>query len=223
MAGTTSIKRNLIAKSNTTIVAVTSGACFVVVFCAVASVSLLNQLSYQNRIIGADKTALKQLKDDIVATKSLESSYNAFTGTPTNIIGGNPSGTGSQDGSNVKIVLDALPSKYDYPALATSLENILINQTVKIQSITGVDDAANQSNNQTSPSPIPQPMPFQIIVQGDYGSIQNVVKALERSIRPFQVQSMELSGDQNQLVLTVNAQTYYQPAKNLNIKTKVIQ
>jgi hypothetical protein len=223
MAGTSSIKRTLIAKSNTTIVAVTSGACFIVVFCAVASVSLFGQLSYQNRIIGADKTALKQLKDDIQASKSLEASYKAFTSTTTNIIGGSPNGTGSQDGTNAKIVLDALPSKYDYPALATSLENILTSQTVQIQSITGTDDAANQSNNQSSTEPAPQPMPFQAIVQGNYPSIQNVVSAFERSIRPFQIQTMELSGDQSQLSLTIDAQTYYQPAKNLNIRTKVVQ
>ena len=223
MAGAASIKRTLIAKSNTTIVAVTSGACFVVVFCIVASISLFDQLGYQNRIIGADKAALNQLKDDAQATKSLEASYKAFTGTPTNIIGGNPNGTGNQDGTNAKIVLDALPSKYDYPALATSLENILINQTVQIQSITGTDDAVNQSNNQSSSNPSPQPMPFQVIVQGNYSSAQNVVTAFERSIRPFQIQTIELAGDQNQLALTIAAQTYYQPAKNLNIRTKVVR
>ena len=223
MAGTSSIKRTLIAKSNTTIVAVTSAACFIVVFCAVASVSLVSQFAYQNRIISADQTALKQLKDDIQASKSLETSYKAFTNTSTNIIGGNPTGTGSQDGSNAKIVLDALPSKYDYPALATSLEKILTSQTVQIQSITGTDDAANQSTNQSSIEPAPQPMPFQIIVQGNYDSIKNVVDAFERSIRPFQVQSLELAGDQSQLSLTISAQTYYQPSKNLNIRTKAVQ
>src|SRR6266568_2769573 len=155
MAGMTSIKRSLIAKSNVKIVVAISGACFVVVFCAVASVSLLSQLAYQNHIISADKSALKQLKSNIQAAQSLETSYGAFTGTPTNIIGGNPNGAGPQDGNNTKIVLDALPSKYDYPALATALENLLSNQSVQIQSITGIDDAASQAGNQSSPDPTP--------------------------------------------------------------------
>src|SRR5579862_1134199 len=102
MAVVNSIKRNLIAKSNTTILAVTSGACFIVVFSVVASISLFSQFGYQNRIIGADKKALSQLKVDIQATQSLETSYAAFTGTPTNIIGGNPTGSGPQDGTNTK-------------------------------------------------------------------------------------------------------------------------
>lgn len=223
MAAIASIKRNLIAKSNATIVAVTSGACFIVVFCLVASASLFSQFMYQNRVIGANQTALRQLKANLQATDSLETSYNAFLSTPTNIIGGNPNGTGPQDGSNTKIILDALPSRYDYPALATSLENILTNQSVQIQSITGNDDAVAQANNQSSVNPSPQPMPFQVVVGGNYTSIQNVVSAFERSVRPIQIQTMELSGDQSQLTLTISAQTYWQPAKNLSISTKVIK
>src|SRR5581483_3897119 len=136
---------------------------------------------------------------------------------------GNPSGTGPQDGSNTKIILDALPSKYDYPALVTSIENIVASQAVQIQSITGVDDAANQASQQTSTNPSPQPMPFQVVVLGDYASIQNVVHAFERSVRPFQIQTTELSGDQNKLTLTVKAQTYWQPARDLSTHTEVVR
>lgn len=223
MAGAPSIKRTLIEKSNATVVATTSVACFIVIFCAVASISLFGQFVYQNRVIGANRAALDQLKSDIQSTKSLVTAYDAFISTPANSIGGNPNGSGPQDGNNAKIILDALPSKYDYPALVTSLENILTSQSVKIQSITGTDDAANQAANQTSSAPTPQPMPFQVVVTGDYGAIQKVVNAFEHSIRPFQIQTMELSGDQSQLTLTINAQTFWQPAKNLDIRTKAVE
>jgi len=66
-------------------------------------------------------------------------------------------------------------------------------------------------------------MPFQVIVQGNYNSVQNVVNAFERSVRPFQIQSMELSGDQSQLTLNITAKTYWQPAKSLNINTEVVK
>jgi hypothetical protein len=221
--GMLSIKRTLIAKSNTTIVVITSGACFIVVFCAVASLSLLSQLSYQNRVIGADKDALKQLRLNVQAAQNLAVSYSAFTSTPTNIIGGDPHGSGQQDGDNTKIVLDALPSKYDFPALATSLENLLNNQGVEIQSIGGTDDAANQANNQSSSSPAPQPIPFQIQVQGDYNAIQRVIGAFDRSVRPFQIQTLQLGGDQNKLTLTITAQTFWQPTRDLSNRTKVVK
>lgn len=223
MAAVPSLKRALIEKSNTTIVVVTSVAAFVVVFSLVASWSLFGEFTYQNKIIGMNRAALDQLNKDIQSTNSLEASYNAFIGTPTNAIGGNPNGTGPQDGTNAKIILDALPSKYDYPALVTSLENILTSQSVQIQSISGTDDAVTQAANQSSSNPTPQPMPFQVVVTGNYSAIQNVVSAFEHSIRPFQVQTMELSGDQNQLTLTISAQTYWQPAKNLNIASEVVR
>jgi len=223
MAAVPSFKRALIEKSNTTIVVVTSVAAFIVVFSLVASWSLFSQFLYQNKVIGMNRTALDQLNKDIESTKSLETSYNAFISTPANAINGNPQGTGPQDGTNAKIILDALPSKYDYPALVTSLENILTSQAVQIQSISGTDDAVTQAANQSSSTPTPQAMPFQVVVTGNYAAIQNVVSAFQRSIRPFQVQTMELSGDQSQLTLTINAQTYWQPAKNLDISSEVVQ
>jgi len=223
MAGAPSLKRALIEKSSATTVAVTSVAAFIVIFSLVAAWSLFDQFTYQNRVIGASQTALTQLKADIDSSKSLDSAYTAFTTTSTNAIGGNPTGDGPQDGSNAKIILDALPSKYDYPALATSLENILTSQSAQIQSITGTDDAVTQSANQSSAQPTPQPMPFQVVVSGNYKSIQHVVDAFQRSIRPFQILTMELSGDQSRLTLTITAQTYWQPAKNLNITTQVVQ
>lgn len=223
MAAASSIKRALIEKSNSTIVVVTSVACFIVVFSLVASWSLFNQLMYQSRVIGESQKALSQLNTDITSVRSLETSYDKFVNTPTNAIGGNPQGTGPQDGDNAKIILDALPSKYDYPALVTSLENILTSQSVQIQSIAGTDDAAAQAASQNSAAPQPQSMPFQVVVNGNYAAIQNVVNAFERSIRPFQITTLDIAGDQSQLTLTVNAQTYWQAAKNLDIHTKVVK
>ena len=143
--------------------------------------------------------------------------------TSQNAIGGNPAGTGPQDGNNEKIILDALPSSYDFPALATSLENILTSQAQTIQGISGIDDAINQANSQTSSSPQPQPMPFELSVKGNYDGMRNVVTALERSIRPIKVKTITMNGGKNEITMVVTAETYFQPQKSLNISTKVIQ
>jgi Tfp pilus assembly protein PilO len=220
---TKSIKRNLISKANTTIVAVTAGACFIVVFSAVASVTLVGQFKYQNKVISAKREARDTLKKDIEATKALTSSYKAFTSTSQNVLAGDPNGSGEKDGNNAKIILDALPAKYDFPALATSLEKILSNQSVTIRSISGTDDALNSTNTATSASPQAIAMPFKISVSGNYESMKSVVNALERSIRPIEVQTVSITGNQNELTMEITAQTYYQPGKDLNIGTKVIK
>lgn len=218
-----SIKRNLISKANTTIVAVTAAACFIVVFSLVASLTLIDQFKYQNKVISSKRHARDVLKDDIAATKELTASYQAFTSTSQNVLKGDPNGTGSQDGNNAKIVLDALPSKYDFPALATSLEKIVKSQSVTIRSISGNDDSLNSSNAPLSSNPTAIAMPFKVTVSGTYENVRNVVKALERSIRPVEVQQLSVTGNQNELTLEVTAETYYQPGKDLKINMQVVK
>lgn len=214
-------KRLLINKANSNILIVTSIASFVVMFCLVGSYTLIGQLNYQNKVIGAKKKAHTQLRQDISSTENLVSQYKAFVTSPFNVLGGDPQGTGGQDGDNAKIVLDALPSKYDFPALATSLEKILKDQGVAIESIGGTDDEVAQGSSSSS-APVPVPIPLQFSVTGDYGKIQKVIAALEHSIRPIQVQNVQLTGSEKHMTLTVTAQTYYQPEKNLNIRTEVV-
>ncbi len=217
-----STKRALIDQANTRVVIFTGVAAFVFIFCAVATKTLAAQVQYQNHVISAKKVAVNQLKADLTAVNSLKSSYVAFTTTPQNVLGGNPTGTGPQDGDNAKIVLDALPSSYDFPALATSIDSLLSSQGVKITSITGTDDQIAQSTNKTSSAPTPVLMPFQVAVEGDYPHIQGLISTFENSIRPIQIQSLTISGGQSDLSLNVTAQTYYQPSKSLNITSKVV-
>jgi hypothetical protein len=218
-----SMKRIGVDKTNARIVAITAAAAFVVVFFLVASVALFSQLTYQNRIIAAKKTAVAQLKKNLTARDSLVTSYENFAGATTNFIGGNATGSGSQDGNNAKLVLDALPSTYDFPALATSLEKIATDQGVTIQSLTGIDDEVAQTANQSTNTPVPIAMPFEIKVSGSYANIQSLVDAFDHSIRPIQVQKIDLTGDQTTLNLDVTAQTFYQPQRTLNIQTEVIK
>ncbi len=221
--GNISLKRIGVDKTNARILAITAGAAFMIIFFLVASYSLFNQLNYQNRVIAKKRTAVKQLQANLTARDSLVRSYNAFISTPQNLIGGNPDGAGVQDGSNAKLVLDSLPSKYDFPALATSLERLALDQKVRIQSITGTDDEVTQAQNQAIGSPQPVEIPFEFTVSGDYAGIQNVISVLERSIRPIQIQTIKITGDQQDLTLNVAAKTYYQPEKTMNIRSEVVK
>jgi Tfp pilus assembly protein PilO len=218
-------KRQMINKANARIVVFVSVAAFILVFSLVATKTLVSQAAYQNRVISKKRAAVNQLKTDITATAALKTSYKAFVDTPQNVLGGNPLGAGAQDGNNAKIVLDALPSTYDFPGLTTSLEALVaqVGQGVKIDSISGTDDEVAQSANQTSVSPQPVPIPFTIVVEGDYGAIQNVVKVFESSIRPIKLQKLNITGTKDKLTLNISAQTFYQPSKSLNIKKQVVK
>lgn len=216
-------KRSLITQANKKIVITTSVAAFLVVFCLVASKTLIGQVIYQNKVISKEKQTETQLATDLSASTSLVNAYQAFTTTPQNILGGNPNGTGSQDGNNSKIVLDALPDAYDFPALASTLENIINSQGLQITGISGTDEELSQENNQTSPNPTSVPMPFQIEVAGSYQSIQSLVNIFEQSIRPFQIQNISLSGNESAMTADITAQTFYQPAKTFSVTQETVK
>lgn len=217
-----STKRIQINKANTTMVIVVAVSAFVVTFSAVACRALLVRRAFQARVISKKETAVKQLKDNLAAADQLKLSYKAFVETPDNVIGGNPKGTGDRDGDNAKIVLDALPSKYDFPALATSMEKILKTSNYKIESISGTDDEIAQSSAESNDSK-PIEMPFEISASSDYSGIQNLLDLFGRSIRPINVQTLELSGTNADLTATITAITYYQPEKTLNFKTEEVR
>ncbi|HSX32239.1 MAG TPA: type 4a pilus biogenesis protein PilO [Candidatus Saccharimonadales bacterium] len=224
MARTTSFtKRSLIGKANSTMVIATTAAAFVLVFAIVAGRTLASQMSYQNRVITAKKAALTQLKDDLKARDALQKSYSDFISENPNILGGDPDGSGDRDGDNAKLILDALPSKYDFPALATSLEKLINSQSLEITGISGTDQEAAEAIKEATPTPEAVPMPFQLQVNGSYESIQSFVDITLKSIRPIKISTMELTGDQSTMSVNITAQTYYQPEKSLNIRNEVVK
>jgi hypothetical protein len=217
-----SAKHLQINKANTTMVIAVAVAAFVVTFSLIAAKALLSKQSYQSRVIAGKQKASDQLKANVTAASSLVTSYKAFVSTSQNVIGGNPAGTADGDGDNAKITLDALPSQYDFPALASSLEKIMADNNLKIDSITGTDDELNQMNSQT-PTPQPVQMPFTIAVDTDLNGAKNLLGIFQRSIRPISVQTIDVNGSNNDLKLNITANTFYQPAKSLKIRTEVVK
>lgn len=194
---------------------------FLIVFCLAACRALLSQRAYQSRVIDEKTKALAQLKANNASATQLVGSYKAFVASPVNIIEGLVEGTGDRDGDNAKIVLDALPSKYDFPALATSLDKLSDGRGFTIESINGVDDELNQALI-TDPSTAIE-IPFELSASGNFASIQDFILTLERSIRPITIRNIAIGGNDNQLTINVAAKTYYQPEKKITVTKKVIQ
>jgi Tfp pilus assembly protein PilO len=201
-----------IDKSYAKMVAAIAGAAFVVIFSLVFSNALIKQISYQNKVIGLRETASEQLKQNIQAINPLVASYEAFDSAPESVIG--------TPDKNSKIVLDALPSKYDFPALATSLEYLVQRTGMSIKGITGTDNEASAEQNSADPAPIE--IPFTLQAGGDYEKSKVLVTSMEKSIRPFVISNLTLSGSDGSLTVSVTGKTYYQPEKKLEIKQTTV-
>lgn len=219
-----SAKRVAINKANAQIVTIVAVASVLTIFSLVAAKTLWADQSFQARLIHAKEQARDQLEANSKAVDQLMASYRDFESKSTNIIGGSSVGNGPNDGDNASIVLDALPSQYDFPALTSSIEKIADSLNLSIGDISGTDDEVNQQGTQASDSPQPVPMPFEFTIKStDFKGAQNLLSVLERSIRPIQIQMLTLKGTDKQLDVTVQAQTYYQPGKVMSIKTETIQ
>jgi hypothetical protein len=219
-----STKRLAISKANTQIIGVVAAASFISIFCLVSARVVWSQTVYQSHVTSAEEQANKQFKANVQNFKQLNAAYKRFNNMPNNIIGGSSTGTGNNDGSNAAIVLDALPDTYDFPALASSLEKITTNQAFKIGSISGTDEELTEANNGSSTNPQPVAMPFSLsVTNASYTAVQGLINTLQLSIRPIQIDSLTLSGGSSDMQLTLNAHTYYQPAKNLGITKEVVK
>jgi len=219
-----STKRVAISKANAQMVAFVGAAAFISVFCLVAAKAVWSQTRYQARVTNKTQAAHHQLQNNLDAFSKLQTSYRAFVSTGTNIIGGNPSGSDANDGNNAKIILDALPPSYDFPGLTSTLENIFKSGGYNVGGITGTDDQLNQQNNLSSPTPKPVSMPFSFTINNtSYPNVQQLMSVFQLSIRPIQIDKLTMSGGANNMTVTVDAHTYYQPAKSVNITTQVVK
>lgn len=217
---TTSIKHLQISKANTMVVSMVSLAAFMATFTLFSSRALLSQHAYQGRVIKEKTTARNQLDANIKEAEPLSESYRQFIEQSNNVLGGSSTGLGNLDGDNAKIVLDALPSKYDFPALVTSLEKLLTSPKFSITSITGQDDELAQKVGAGKGL---VEIPYEIGVKGNYDGMKEAISLLERSIRPFQVDNLSLAGGDKEMTMTIKGKTYYQPERSLNITTKEVK
>jgi hypothetical protein len=217
-------KRVAIDKTNAQTVVLVAVAAFVSIFCLVASKAVWNQNSYQQRVTSAQNVANKQLSQDISSYNQLKSSYEAFVSAPTNVIGGTVNGNTGNNGNNAKIILDSLPASYDFPALTSTIDNILTSQKLDITGISGTDQELTQGDVNSSTDPSPVAMPFSFGLQdASYTSVGQLVDVLQSSIRPIQIDTIQLTGSSDQMTLNLSAHTNYQPGKTLNITKQVVK
>lgn len=216
-------KKQLINKANQSMVLACAIAGFLITFSIVSCMSLWQQRTFQAKVIDEKEKAVQQLDDNKAAVDQLAVSYKAFVGTQTNVIGGSPTGSGDRDGDNAKIVLDALPSKYDFPAFITSLEKLLKTNNFSLEGVTGIDDELAQAKAAATKKPVEIPFSFESNV-ANYGKLRDLLATTEKSIRPIHIRSLEITGgDGAELSVQVEGVSYYQAAKGLTIEKKAVQ
>lgn len=204
-------KHALVDRANAVMLSTIAITSVIVVFSFFIGKALIGQYAYQNKVIKEKKATLNQAKKNKANADQLVNSYKSFATDPINVLGGDPAGDGPRDGDNPRIVLDALPSQYDFPGLISSLEKLLISGGYTIDTLGGQEEAVATEGDPANPTPQTTEMPFSFVVTSTYGSVQQLTSTLEASIRPIHITHMTLQGTDAILKLTVDAKTFYQP------------
>ncbi len=219
-----SVKHEIVDKANKRMLLAVAFATFVFVFSAFAAKALISQSLYQGRIISEKEKALDQLEDNKQSLEELKKSFTAFQDETINILGGNPSGEGPLDGKNAKLVLDALPGSYDYPALSSSFEKILRDGGYDIDSIGGTEDTSLAVSGETaSGTAQPVEVPYAFSVSSNSDGTQRLLETLEKSIRPMYVDNMQIQIGESILQTRLSLHTFFTQPKTFELGTKEVK
>lgn len=219
-----SVKHEIIDKTNSRVLIAVGVATFIFIFSIFAVRALISQSLYHGRVIREKELALRLIDENKDTVEDLKQSYEAFEAESINILGGNPTGQGALDGSNTKLVLDALPGTYDYPALSSSFEKILRDGGYDIGAIGGSEDSSlAESSKKATKNVKPIEIPYEFTVNSDTEGIKRLLDTLERSIRPMYVDSLEIQAGDTVLQAQVNLRTYFTQPKTFEVSTKVVK
>ena len=200
-----SSKRLGIQKANTVMFGSIIAASVIVSFSLVTLNFLWNLRGFNNRVIEARSEALTTLQQNALNVQELKQRFTAL----------------EEDDINSKVVLDALPSVYDFPAIATSIDKQVEKDSLKLINFSGDDLSAEAAKSAIVPEPVA--ISFNLTVEGNYEKIGDFITNLEKTIRPLVIDSIELSGSDSAMTADLVLHTYYQPAIEVEPETKTVR
>lgn len=215
-------KREKIQQANKTMFLWVVIASAAVAICLVLAQFLIRQMLFNQKVIGvkgqtnstlvSNKKTFETIKsgvDKLISNNSLSSLKVAQTDTA------------------LQVVIDALPTSDDRAALATSLQQVVLSRSgAVIDSISVTDQSSIVTPGTAVAAPevtTPQEIKFNFVLVGNYSQINQTISDMERCIRPFSIDRMQIEGNGSQLRASMSAKTYYLPAKTMSVKTEALK
>lgn len=216
-------KRQQIASANQMIFVWVIVASIAVSLCGVTMQFLIRQAIFNQKIIGAKLDTQTTLSRNIENVSELKKNVDAL------LADGNLAKVkANPDDTNLKVVLDALPTTDDPLALGASLQQVILPKSgVNTSDLTTVSQAdlllADPSATESTSGGTAPTSSFTFAATSDYGHIQAMLSDLERTIRPMNVQMLGLQSVDGQVKATVTGVTYYSPQQTVQLGKKTIK
>lgn len=199
-------RREQVRKAGSTVFIAVAIAAVIVMVSVICIRFLWTKKSYNDRVVTAKTKARDDIRSNVNNLDKLAEQYPQLDTSPT---------------TNATTLLHALPPVYDYASLTTSLNALAVTSGVKFNGSSGSDASADSVLS----APVSQPIeiPITIQVSGDYNAIRKFVTNIEKSIRPIKVGAIGFSGSNEKLDAQIQAVTYYQPPRSLDVTKKEVR
>lgn len=214
-------KRQQIASANKMIFVWVIVASVAIAFCGVTMQFLVRQAIFNQKIIGAKLETQGTLSKNLENVNKLKQNVDALEAdTRLASVKANPGDT------NLKVVLDALPTADDRTALGASLQQVILPKSgVNVSDLTTVtasDDTTGDVAGAVTDSKTPTSS-FNFAATGSYDSVKTMLGDLERTIRPINVQKLALQSSDGQVKATVDGVSYYSPQLTVKLGKKTLK
>lgn len=211
-------KRQQIQTANKTMFLWIAGAAVALAMAVVGGQLLVRESLFNGKIISEKGKTLETLDDNIAAVEGLKTEVNKLTANS------DLSRLKTADNDTaLQVIIDALPTADDRTALGASLQQVILARSgVTIDSIS-VTESGVQEEVITGDASTPSEITFSFTIIGDYDRIRSALRDIERSIRPINIENIEVQGTAQSLQATISAKTYYLPPKTVQLGSKEVQ
>lgn len=221
-------KRTQIAKANRTMFMWVAGVSVIVGFALVGSIFLVQKTLYNERVLAEKNKTISILESNNNNIPELEAQIRVLDSNEAlSTVKSNPSDQALQ------VILDALPSEANELALGASLQNKLLSgiaglsiDSLQVDPVVDGDTAVAQTTInalQADPLADQAQITFKFSVSGSEAALKEVLTRLERSIRAIDVMTLTIETQGNTRVMTIGGRAFYEPARTVQLKDKVVR
>ncbi|MEK7620751.1 MAG: hypothetical protein AAB395_00145 [Patescibacteria group bacterium] len=217
-------KRQQIATSNKAMFLWVAGASVLVAFALVVSIFLAKQIIFIEKVLIEKNNTIGNLDKNLETADELNRNVDKLRADENLTI---VRSTASDN--NLDVVIDAMPYAADDVALGSSLQTALLTGA-SIESLSVESTSENSDSSSVTDTSFleqigdEQAIVFSFKATGSSDQLQGILDRLNRSIRPIHIISMQVeSAGANNLTATVQAVTYYQPKKTVELTEKVVK
>jgi hypothetical protein len=221
-------KRTMIEKANRTMFVWVACASVVVGVSLVAIIFLVQMLMFNEKVLAEKNRTVATLKINNANVPDLEAAVRVLD-TDQALI----DAKANSDDQAIQVILDALPSDANSLALGSSLQKKILNitglsiekmQVDPVQGVELLDLTSTQSTVTNSTSSTQGEITFSITVTGAEAALKQALVNIEKSIRTIDITMLKVETQlDGKMSMVIEGRGFYEPAKTIELKDKVIQ